>query len=149
MPKYEAEDKLTLGRLFRDLVLARQVIVKGNKTLVDEIDNSSLLNNQQKEELVALVNDPKLVERFQDFVHNPAKRKKMLEQATLMRLEGDTEDDVRMAKLDDSDTTRFNVVLDSEYEFHIALPDQMMHLNQYASDIWMEQVGGYIMRKCR
>ena len=70
MPKYEAEDKLALGRLFRDLVLARQVIVKGDKTLVDEIDNSPVLNKQQTGELVALVNDPKLVERFQDFVHN-------------------------------------------------------------------------------
>ena len=73
----------------------------------------------------------------------------LLEQATLKRLEGNTEDEVRMTNLDDSDTKRFNVVLDSEYEFHIAIPDQMMHLNQYASDVWMEQVGGYILRKCR
>lgn len=149
MPKYEAEDKLALGRLFRDLVLARQLIVKGNEALVDEIDNSPVLNNHQKGELVALVNDPELVERFQDFVHNPAKRRKLLEKATLKRLEGATEDDITMAQLDDSDTRRFNVVLDSEHEFHIAIPDQMMHLNQYASDIWMEQVGGYILRKCR
>lgn len=149
MPKYEAEDKLALGRLFRDLVLARQVIVKGNATVVDEIDSSPVLNSQQKGELVALVNDPGLVERFQDFVHNPARRKQLLEQATLKRLEGVTEDEVEMKSLDDADTQRFNVVLDSEYEFHIAIPDEMMHLNQYASDIWLQQVGGYIMRKCR
>ncbi len=147
MPKYAPKDPARLGRLFRDLIFARQIVVEGRSKVVEEITHSSL-KREVEQALLTLMDKPDLLEQFHAFVHDPKCRKEILAEHTAKRLIGSGYDN-DVQDLDNEDMKTFNVVLDSPHTFHIALPDTLMSIEQYVDPNWIETMGAYILRKCR